>query len=25
LKAGYSYDFGGTRERFVRVALEVGF
>lgn len=25
LKAGYSYDFGGTNERFVRVALEVGF
>lgn len=25
LKAGYSYDFGETRERFVRVALEVGF
>jgi hypothetical protein len=25
LKTGYSYDFGGTHERFVRLALEVGF
>jgi hypothetical protein len=24
-KAGYSYDFGGAHERFVRVALEAGF
>jgi hypothetical protein len=25
LKTGYSYDFSATHERFVRVALEVGF